>query len=387
MAERIPRVRGRMRGNGPAANAQDHHRAAVHDRAPVHPGQRRQPGRRPRSPDPPDELKRLYRAMLLARRFDERMVRLQRQGRIGTFAPIKGQEAAQIGSVAALRRTDWMVPVLPRDRVHALARLAHREAPALLLGLSRGRPARARSARPPDLHPGRHPAPARGGPGLRRAVPRRRRGGHGVLRRRRHLRGRLPRGHELRGRLARAGGLHRAEQPVGDLDAAQEADPLAHHRPEGARLRLPGPPGGRQRRARGVRGQPRGGRAGAPRRRPDPHRVRHLSPGRAHHRRRSHQVPLGRGGGGVGAEGSAHPLPRLSREAEPAGARPGGGGRRGDRARRGRLRGGRAAGSARHVRPRLRQPAGRARRPARRDGGAARPRRRNRTTGPPPARP
>jgi pyruvate dehydrogenase E1 component alpha subunit len=58
----------------------------------------------------PHELKRLHRAMLLGRRFDERMLRLQRQGRIGTFAPIKGQEAAQIGSVAALRRTDWMVP-------------------------------------------------------------------------------------------------------------------------------------------------------------------------------------------------------------------------------------------------------------------------------------
>jgi pyruvate dehydrogenase E1 component alpha subunit len=48
--------------------------------------------------------------MLLARRFDERMLRLQRQGRIGTFAPIKGQEATQVASVAALRRTDWMVP-------------------------------------------------------------------------------------------------------------------------------------------------------------------------------------------------------------------------------------------------------------------------------------
>jgi pyruvate dehydrogenase E1 component subunit alpha len=58
----------------------------------------------------PEELKHLHRAMLLGRRFDERMLRLQRQGRIGTFAPIKGQEAAQIGSVATLRRTDWMVP-------------------------------------------------------------------------------------------------------------------------------------------------------------------------------------------------------------------------------------------------------------------------------------
>jgi pyruvate dehydrogenase E1 component alpha subunit len=59
---------------------------------------------------PPDELKRMYRAMLLARRLDERMVKLQRQGRIGTFAPLKGQEAAQIGSVAALTPHDWMVP-------------------------------------------------------------------------------------------------------------------------------------------------------------------------------------------------------------------------------------------------------------------------------------
>jgi pyruvate dehydrogenase E1 component alpha subunit len=57
-----------------------------------------------------DDLKRLYRAMLLGRRLDERMVRLQRQGRIGTFAPIKGQEASQLGTVFCLRPTDWMVP-------------------------------------------------------------------------------------------------------------------------------------------------------------------------------------------------------------------------------------------------------------------------------------
>jgi pyruvate dehydrogenase E1 component alpha subunit len=56
------------------------------------------------------ELKRLYRAMLLGRRLDERMVRLQRQGRIGTFAPIKGQEASQLGTVSCLRPSDWMVP-------------------------------------------------------------------------------------------------------------------------------------------------------------------------------------------------------------------------------------------------------------------------------------
>ena len=58
----------------------------------------------------PDELRTLYRSMVLGRRLDERMVRLQRQGRVGTFAPIKGQEASQLGSVFTLRPTDWMVP-------------------------------------------------------------------------------------------------------------------------------------------------------------------------------------------------------------------------------------------------------------------------------------
>jgi pyruvate dehydrogenase E1 component alpha subunit len=57
-----------------------------------------------------DVLLKLHRAMLLARKFDERILNLQRQGRIGTFAPIKGQEAAQLGTIAHLRPSDWMVP-------------------------------------------------------------------------------------------------------------------------------------------------------------------------------------------------------------------------------------------------------------------------------------
>lgn len=55
-------------------------------------------------------LLQLHRTMLLARRLDERLLNLQRQGRIGTFAPIKGQEAAQLGAIAHLRTGDWMVP-------------------------------------------------------------------------------------------------------------------------------------------------------------------------------------------------------------------------------------------------------------------------------------
>ncbi len=54
--------------------------------------------------------RKMFRAMLLGRMFDERMLALQRQGRIGTFPPVKGQEAAQIGATAALLKNDWFVP-------------------------------------------------------------------------------------------------------------------------------------------------------------------------------------------------------------------------------------------------------------------------------------
>jgi pyruvate dehydrogenase E1 component alpha subunit len=55
-------------------------------------------------------LHKLHRTMLLTRRFDERLLNLQRQGRIGTFPPVKGHEAAHLGAAAHLRPTDWMVP-------------------------------------------------------------------------------------------------------------------------------------------------------------------------------------------------------------------------------------------------------------------------------------
>ena len=57
-----------------------------------------------------DTLLGLYRFMLLGRRFDERMLNLQRQGRIGTFPPISGQEASQLGPVSVTEEADWVVP-------------------------------------------------------------------------------------------------------------------------------------------------------------------------------------------------------------------------------------------------------------------------------------
>lgn len=57
-----------------------------------------------------DLAKQLYIKMLRARIFDKKCVSLQRQGRIGTYAPFEGQEAAQIGSASALDDGDWMFP-------------------------------------------------------------------------------------------------------------------------------------------------------------------------------------------------------------------------------------------------------------------------------------
>lgn len=55
-------------------------------------------------------LLKMYTTMLLARIADEKAMQYQRQGRMLTFAPIKGQEAAQIGPMAALNDNDWLSP-------------------------------------------------------------------------------------------------------------------------------------------------------------------------------------------------------------------------------------------------------------------------------------
>src|SRR6516164_2149671 len=58
----------------------------------------------------PAFLRELHRAMLRARVLDEKMLNLQRQGRIGFYAEARGQEAAVIGAVAALEARDFVVP-------------------------------------------------------------------------------------------------------------------------------------------------------------------------------------------------------------------------------------------------------------------------------------
>jgi pyruvate dehydrogenase E1 component alpha subunit len=73
------------------------------------------------SPLPEDRARDLHRHMLRARLFDDRLLKLQRQGRIGTFAPSYGQEACQVGAMSALTPKDWFVPSF-RETAAALYR-------------------------------------------------------------------------------------------------------------------------------------------------------------------------------------------------------------------------------------------------------------------------
>ena len=58
----------------------------------------------------PEVYQQMYRNMVLARELDRRMLALQRQGRIGTYAMLEGQEAVQIGSALAMDPNDFVFP-------------------------------------------------------------------------------------------------------------------------------------------------------------------------------------------------------------------------------------------------------------------------------------
>lgn len=54
------------------------------------------------------QLMSLYRWMMLGRAFSDRMIALQRQGRMGTFGSLNGQEATSVGLAAPLQEKDWL---------------------------------------------------------------------------------------------------------------------------------------------------------------------------------------------------------------------------------------------------------------------------------------
>ncbi|WP_329021329.1 pyruvate dehydrogenase (acetyl-transferring) E1 component subunit alpha [Streptomyces sp. NBC_00690] len=81
-----------------------------------------------------EELRGLYRDMVLTRRFDAEATALQRQGELGLWASLLGQEAAQIGSGRALDDDDY---VFPTYREHGVAWCRGVD-PTNLLGMFRG---------------------------------------------------------------------------------------------------------------------------------------------------------------------------------------------------------------------------------------------------------
>jgi pyruvate dehydrogenase E1 component alpha subunit len=69
---------------------------------------RPKPGLEPRLSG--EELRRVYALMVLTRIGDQKALKLQRQGRLGTFASSQGHEACQIGAAFPLRKQDWFFP-------------------------------------------------------------------------------------------------------------------------------------------------------------------------------------------------------------------------------------------------------------------------------------
>jgi len=85
---------------------------------------------------PPQDLAALLRHMLLMRLLDQRMLSLQRQGRIGFYGTASGQEAAITGSAYVLRPTDWVFPALREMGVSLWRGTSFKEIVCQLIGNS-----------------------------------------------------------------------------------------------------------------------------------------------------------------------------------------------------------------------------------------------------------
>ena len=332
------------------------------------------------------QLRDLYTDMAVVRRLDAEAMALQRQGELALWAPLLGQEAAQVGSARALRPDDF---VFPSYREHGVAYCRGVDPVAHAAPVAGHRPLRMGPRRLRDRHAG-HRRRVAGAPrhGLR--------AGHHA--RRRHARRRSPT--SVTAPRARATSPRPSASPPAtrcpSSSSARTTSGPSRSRPACSRtssiasagpgLRHPRDRGGRQRRPGRPRGHPAGARSCLRRSGAHPDRGRHLSHGPAHHVGRSHPVPDQRRGGGVARQG-------------PPGAAAGAAARRGTgrRAVRGRPSSEAARGSGggaasrlpghggsragRAVRPRLRGAASLARRGARRLRGLSGRLRRGRRDG------
>jgi hypothetical protein len=185
----------------------------------------------------PELYQTMYRNMVLARTLDRKMLALQRQGRIGTYAMLEGQEAVQIGSALALEPNDFVFPSYREHGVQVTRGLPME----VLLAYWKGLPNAAWDLE--KYRTGIVTVPIASQ--LPHAV------GYSYMTQLRgedtvtvtyfgDLRGRLPLRYELRRCVEDPHCLHLCQQPIRHIGPLREADRLRDDRPEGTGLRVRG---------------------------------------------------------------------------------------------------------------------------------------------------
>ena len=76
--------------------------------------------------------------MVLIRELDTTAIHYQRQGRLGTYAPVAGQEACQVGSAAALVPEDWVFPSFREQGVLLMQGVPMRDLLLYFMGCEEG---------------------------------------------------------------------------------------------------------------------------------------------------------------------------------------------------------------------------------------------------------
>ena len=87
---------------------------------------------------PPETLVWLYENLVITRDLDVEFVNLQRQGELALYASCRGQEAAQVGAAACLRKTDWLFPQFRELGVFLVRGIAPAQVAALWRGAWHG---------------------------------------------------------------------------------------------------------------------------------------------------------------------------------------------------------------------------------------------------------
>ncbi|MEJ2367358.1 MAG: pyruvate dehydrogenase (acetyl-transferring) E1 component subunit alpha [Acidobacteriota bacterium] len=85
-----------------------------------------------------ERLVEAYKMMIRIRKMDEKILNLQRQGRMGTYGSIRGQEACQAGIKLAMDEGDWTIPSFREHGIQVLAGIPMHQVMAIWKGDERG---------------------------------------------------------------------------------------------------------------------------------------------------------------------------------------------------------------------------------------------------------